>query len=106
MDYSLTDEQKAVRGLCRDFAKEVVTPAAEELDREHKFGYDIVRQMGELGLFGLPFDEQYGGGGARPFSPCPATRGISPPPRPPRRTLPAAPSPRACPPPPSLTPRR
>ncbi len=77
MDFSLTDEQKAVRDLCRDFAKEVVAPAAEELDREHKFGYDIVRQMGELGLFGLPFDEQYGGAGSDFLSLCLAIEEIS-----------------------------
>src|SRR5258706_12477548 len=77
MDFSLTDEQKAVRDLCRDFAKEVVAPAAEELDREHKFGYDIVRQMGELGLFGLPFSEKYGGAGAEFLSLCLALEEIS-----------------------------
>ena len=58
MDFDLSTEQKAVRDLCRDFAREVVAPAAEDLDRHHKFGYDIVRQMGELGLFGLPFGEE------------------------------------------------
>src|SRR2546421_8474680 len=63
MDFQLTDEQAAVRELCRDFAREVVAPAAEKLDREHAFPYDIVRQMGEMGLFGLPFDEAYGGAG-------------------------------------------
>src|SRR4029077_20596544 len=64
MDFDLSPEQKAVRDLCRDFAREVVAPAAEDLDRHHKLGYDIVRQMGELGLFGLPFGEEHGGAGA------------------------------------------
>ena len=77
MDFSLADEQKAVRDLCRDFAREVVAPAAEELDREHRFGYDIVRQMGELGLFGLPFAEEYGGAGADFLSLCLAIEEIS-----------------------------
>ena len=77
MDFALSQEQAAVRELCRDFAREVVTPAAEELDREHKFGYDIVRQMGELGLFGLPFSEQYGGAGADFLSLCLAIEEIS-----------------------------
>ena len=77
MDFDLSEEQKAVRDLCRDFAREVVAPAAEELDREHKFGYDIVRQMGELGLFGLPFSEQYGGAGADFLSLCLAIEEIS-----------------------------
>src|SRR5256885_6508574 len=77
MHSSLTEGQRPVRNLCRDFAKEVVAPAAEELDREHKFGYDIVRQMGELGLFGLPFSEQYGGAGADFLSLCLAIEEIS-----------------------------
>jgi butyryl-CoA dehydrogenase len=77
MDFALSQEQAAVRDLCRDFAREVVAPAAEELDREHKFGYDIVRQMGELGLFGLPFSERYGGAGADFLSLCLAIEEIS-----------------------------
>jgi butyryl-CoA dehydrogenase len=77
MDFSLSPEQTAVRELCRDFAREVVAPAAEELDREHRFGYDIVRQMGELGLFGLPFPEEYGGAGADFLSLCLAIEEIS-----------------------------
>jgi short-chain 2-methylacyl-CoA dehydrogenase len=77
VDFALSQEQSAVRDLCRDFAREVVAPAAEELDREHKFGYDIVRQMGELGLFGLPFAEQYGGAGADFLSLCLAIEEIS-----------------------------
>ena len=77
MDFALSQEQAAVRDLCRDFAREVVSPAAEELDREHRFGYDIVRQMGDLGLFGLPFSEQYGGAGADFLSLCLAIEEIS-----------------------------
>ena len=63
MDFELTDEQAAVRDLCREFATKVVAPAAPDLDREHLFGYEIVKQMGEMGLFGLPFSEEYGGSG-------------------------------------------
>jgi short/branched chain acyl-CoA dehydrogenase len=77
MDFELTTEQRAVRELCRDFAKEVVAPAAEDLDRHHKFGYDIVRGMGKLGLFGLPFAEEYGGAGADFLSLCLAIEEIS-----------------------------
>jgi butyryl-CoA dehydrogenase len=77
MDFDLSTEQKAVRDLCRDFAREVVAPAAEDLDRHHKFGYDIVRQMGELGLFGLPFGEEHGGAGADFLSLCLAIEEIS-----------------------------
>ena len=77
MDFQLTSEQQAIRDVCRDFAREVVAPAAEELDRDHKFGYDIVRQMGELGLFGLPFSEEYGGAGGDFLSLCLAIEEIS-----------------------------
>ena len=77
MDFNLTHEQQAIRDTCRDFAREVVAPAAEELDRHHKFGYDIVRQMGELGLFGLPFSEEHGGAGADYLSLCLAIEEIS-----------------------------
>ena len=77
MDFQLTDEQKAIRDTCRDFAREVIAPVAEELDRDHKFGYDVVRQMGELGLFGLPFSEEYGGAGADFLSLCLAIEEIS-----------------------------
>jgi short-chain 2-methylacyl-CoA dehydrogenase len=77
VDFQLTSEQTAIRDVCRDFAREVVAPAAEELDRDHKFGYDIVRQMGELGLFGLPFSEEYGGAGGDFLSLCLAIEEIS-----------------------------
>jgi short-chain 2-methylacyl-CoA dehydrogenase len=77
LDFQLTDEQAAIRDVCRDFAREVVAPAAEELDRNNKFGYDIVRQMGELGLFGLPFSEEYGGAGGDFLSLCLAIEEIS-----------------------------
>jgi butyryl-CoA dehydrogenase len=77
MNFDLSNEQEAIRETCRDFAREVVAPAAEDLDRNHKFGYDIVRQMGELGLFGLPFSEEYGGAGADHLSLCLAIEEIS-----------------------------
>ena len=77
VNFDLTPEQASIRDLCREFAKEVIAPAAEELDREHRFGYDIVRQMGEMGLFGLPFSEEYGGAGADFLSLCLAIEEIS-----------------------------
>jgi butyryl-CoA dehydrogenase len=77
MDFDLSPEQQAIRDTCRDFAREVVAPAAEELDREHKFGYDVVRQMAELGLFGLPFSEEFGGAGGDFLSLCLAIEEIS-----------------------------
>src|ERR687890_2727709 len=63
MDFDLSDEQQAVRRLAREFADGEVRPVAEELDREKRFPYEIVAKLGELGLMGIPFPEQYGGGG-------------------------------------------
>ena len=77
MDFELTDEQQSIRELCREFATEVVAPAAEENDREHRFPYDIIRQMGQMGLFGLPFSEEWGGAGADFLSYCIAIEEIS-----------------------------
>ena len=48
----------------RDFADGEVRPVAEELDREKRFPYEIVAKLGELGLMGIPYPEEYGGGGA------------------------------------------
>jgi short-chain 2-methylacyl-CoA dehydrogenase len=59
-----TDEQQALRTLVRDFAEGEIAPHAERWDAEHTFPTDVVRQMGDLGLFGIPFPEEYGGGGA------------------------------------------
>ncbi len=77
MNFDLSDEQRQIRDLCHEFANEVVAPAAEELDRECRFGYDIVRQMGKLGLFGLPFPEEVGGQGGDFLSYCIAIEEIS-----------------------------
>jgi short/branched chain acyl-CoA dehydrogenase len=64
VDFDLTDEQEAVRRLARDFAEGEVRPVAEELDRTKSFPYEIVAKLGELGLMGIPYPEEYGGGGA------------------------------------------
>jgi short-chain 2-methylacyl-CoA dehydrogenase len=64
MDFTLSDEQQMIRDMCREFAEQEIKPRAEELDREGAFPYDLVRKMGELGLLGLPFPEEYGGAGA------------------------------------------
>lgn len=77
MDFDLSEEQQAVRDLCREFAREVVAPAAAELEREERFPYDVVRQMGELGLFGLPFPEEWGGAGGDFLSYCIAVEEVS-----------------------------
>ena len=59
----LTDDHEALRSLVRDFANSEIEPHAEEWDRTHQFPLDVVRTMGELGLFGIPFPESVGGGG-------------------------------------------
>jgi butyryl-CoA dehydrogenase len=64
MNFDLSDEQKAIRQTVREFAVERVAPRAEEMDREEAFPYDLVKEMAELGLLGLPFPEEYGGAGA------------------------------------------
>jgi short/branched chain acyl-CoA dehydrogenase len=64
MEFDLTDEQRLLRDTVREFARAEVAPVAEELDREKRFPYEIVAKMGDLGLMGIPFPEEYGGGGA------------------------------------------
>ncbi len=64
MDFEFTDEQRLLRDTVRDFARQEVAPIAEELDRTKSFPYELVAKMGELGLMGIPFSEEYGGGGA------------------------------------------
>jgi len=68
VDFDLTDEQAAIQRLARDFAQGEVKPVAEELDREKRFPYELVEQMGKLGLMGIPYPEEYGGGGADTLS--------------------------------------
>jgi alkylation response protein AidB-like acyl-CoA dehydrogenase len=68
MDFGLTDEQRLLRDTVRDFARQEVAPVAEELDRTKAFPYEIVAKLGELGLMGIPFPEEYGGGGADTLS--------------------------------------
>jgi alkylation response protein AidB-like acyl-CoA dehydrogenase len=68
MDFDLTDEQRLLRDTVRDFARNEVAPRAEELDRTKSFPYELVAKMGELGLMGIPFAEEYGGGGADTLS--------------------------------------
>jgi short-chain 2-methylacyl-CoA dehydrogenase len=64
MNFDLTDEQRAIQSLARDFATGDVKPVAEELDRTKSFPYEIVKKLGELGLMGIPYPEEHGGGGA------------------------------------------
>jgi alkylation response protein AidB-like acyl-CoA dehydrogenase len=68
VDFELSDEQRLLRETVRDFARREVAPVAEELDREKRFPYEIVAKMGALGLMGIPFPQEYGGGGADTLS--------------------------------------
>jgi alkylation response protein AidB-like acyl-CoA dehydrogenase len=63
MDFDLSDEHRLIQRTVREFAQGEVAPVAEELDRTKSFPYEIVRQLGELNLMGIPFPEEYGGGG-------------------------------------------
>jgi alkylation response protein AidB-like acyl-CoA dehydrogenase len=68
LDFRLSDEQRLLRDTVRDFARNEVAPVAEELDRTKSFPYEIVAKLGELGLMGIPFPEEYGGGGGDTLS--------------------------------------
>ncbi len=63
MNFELSDDHQLLRQTVRDFAEERIAPVAEELDREHRFPYDIVEALAELGLMGIPIPEEHGGGG-------------------------------------------
>ncbi|MFN8037070.1 MAG: acyl-CoA dehydrogenase family protein [Acidimicrobiia bacterium] len=64
METQLSPEQEAFRRVVREFAEAEIAPHAGEWDREERFPVETVLEMGKLGLFGLPFPEEYGGGGA------------------------------------------
>ncbi|MDQ3893723.1 MAG: acyl-CoA dehydrogenase family protein [Actinomycetota bacterium] len=64
MNFDLSEEHELVRRTVREFAVDRVAPVAEELDREHRFPYELVAELGELGLMGMPIPQEYGGAGA------------------------------------------
>ncbi|MCK6257741.1 acyl-CoA dehydrogenase [Fictibacillus sp. KIGAM418] len=68
MNYALTDEQAMIQKMMREFADEEVAPSAEQRDKEKKFPVEIFQKLGKLGIMGLPFPEEYGGGGADTIS--------------------------------------
>jgi short-chain 2-methylacyl-CoA dehydrogenase len=63
MDFELSPDHELIRRTVREFAEGEIAPVAEELDRTKAFPYAIVAQLGELGLMGIPFPEEYGGAG-------------------------------------------
>ena len=78
----LPEEYEALRVTVEQFAHDVVAPVIAEHYENHTFPYEIVEQMGRLGLFGLPFPEEYGGQGGDYFALCLSLIHISEPTRP------------------------
>ncbi|MEU0553550.1 acyl-CoA dehydrogenase family protein [Dactylosporangium sp. NPDC006015] len=70
VDFTLGEELEALRQSVREFANDVVAPVIGDYYERHAFPYDIVRQMGKMGLFGLPFPDQHGGMGGDYFALC------------------------------------
>ena len=63
MNFNLSTEQVMVRDLCRNLAKNEIMPIAEELDKTGQFPYEVWKKMADLGICGIPFPEECGGGG-------------------------------------------
>ena len=63
MDFKLNEEHRMIRRMVRDFVEKEVAPRAEEIDATDTFPEDLFRRLGELGILGLPFPEEYGGSG-------------------------------------------
>jgi len=70
LNFRLDEEHEALRQTVREFARDVVAPVIGDFYERHAFPYEIVRQMGKMGLFGLPFPEEYGGMGGDYFALC------------------------------------
>ena len=68
MNFDLSEEHQLIRGTVRELATERIAPVAEELDREHRFPYEIVAELAELGLMGILVPEEYGGSGGDTLS--------------------------------------
>ncbi|MBM7097387.1 acyl-CoA dehydrogenase family protein [Bacillus sp. H-16] len=68
MDFSLTKEQQMIKEMVRDFAKKEIEPKADEVDRTARFPEETFKRIGELGLLGIPFPEEYGGSGGDTIS--------------------------------------
>ncbi|MEZ2391114.1 acyl-CoA dehydrogenase family protein [bacterium RCC_150] len=66
--FELSEEYQDLSDSVREFADEVVAPVSTKHDEEHSFPYEVVKQMGEMGLFGLPFPEEFGGMGGDYFA--------------------------------------
>ena len=69
-NFDLTSEQDMLRKTIRDFAEKEIKPVRQKLDEKEEFSYDLVKKMGELGLFGMTISPEYGGGGLDYLSYC------------------------------------
>ncbi|QQE79341.1 acyl-CoA dehydrogenase [Alicyclobacillus sp. SO9] len=68
MDFDLSQEQQMTRDMVRDFAQKEIAPKAAEIDKTGEFPHDTFKKMGELGILGIPFAEEYGGSGGDTIS--------------------------------------
>ena len=59
MDFNLTEEQQMVRDMCKKFAENELAPAAEQYDRTHEYPWDHVKKLGEMGMLGMVYPEEY-----------------------------------------------
>ena len=64
LNFDLTEEQQMIKKMIREFADEEVAPGAIDRDRTKDFPVEIFKKLSEMGMMGLPFSEEYGGGGA------------------------------------------
>src|SRR6185436_325349 len=70
MDFSFTPQHLALRRMLHDFCEQELRPRAKDVDRTGQQDPAVLRWMGELGFFGLPFDQKYGGAGAGEIGYC------------------------------------
>ena len=63
MEFTYSREQQMVKKMIREFAETEIAPISEEIDAEAKYPYDTVAKLGELGVMGMPFPQEYGGAG-------------------------------------------
>ena len=70
MDFALSPEHKALRRMIREFAENEIAPLAVEIDRDHKVPFETMRKLGEVGLLGVCFPQEYGGMGAGEMGYC------------------------------------
>lgn len=77
MNFDITEDERDLYDMVKDFADNVVAPRSYEADTKHELPMDVVAKMGELGLFGLPFPEEFGGQGGDYFALCLAVEALA-----------------------------